>query len=60
MRRIGVLMPFAADGLEIHQPASQPSWNAMQQLGWDDGRNCGSIIVGARATSNSRANTPLN
>ena len=38
VRRIGVLMPFAADGLDL--PTRIAAFlNAMQQLGWDDGRN---------------------
>ena len=38
MRRIGVLMPLAADDAES-QPRLGAFFQGMQQLGWTDGRN---------------------
>jgi putative tryptophan/tyrosine transport system substrate-binding protein len=49
MRRIGVLM-----GWDESDPEAQSNLAAfvqeLQQLGWMDGRNCGSTIVGPMAT----------
>jgi putative ABC transport system substrate-binding protein len=45
MRHIGVLMSTAADDAES-QARIAAFLQGLQQLGWTDGRNCGSTTVG--------------
>src|SRR5213080_2940197 len=47
MRRIGVLMGLAADDAE-GQARIAAFVHALQQLGWTNGRTCGSTFAGAQ------------
>ena len=59
MRRIGVLLPAAADDA-AYQAASRHSCRGLQQLGWIDGRNVRIEPAGPRAMPPTFANTRRN
>jgi putative tryptophan/tyrosine transport system substrate-binding protein len=59
MRRIGVLMPYAANDPQS-QARNAAFLQGLQQLGWTVGHNVEMNTAGAKAMLTIRANTPPN